>query len=346
MAATTASAAADNLLNRRGSTDGIIIAEAIAQYRTQIDELKAACADMVPSDPPEPYDDLFFLRFLLTYKGSVAEALAIVRRTITWRLENADVLKRIREGTGGPLYDEKVSLYSVSSLHGSTVDGNHPVFIIRTGLTDVKLILDVAKPEEFLTWAIMQREQYFAVCDAATRRTGRLVKAFIINDFRGARISWSLIDSRIMKISGSAGREGDLYYPQLLAATVVVNAPSVALSFAFGIFRSFLPDNTQKLMLLCPAANASKPDISKCPFASKLLDPNDVPTFLGGKCVCPASSKWKGGKGDIGKVLEDRGKTTTYRWVARDSVGGCVRGVDNRRQKPLAKDEPLQLKVD
>ncbi|KNC72180.1 hypothetical protein SARC_15267, partial [Sphaeroforma arctica JP610] len=56
---------------------------------------------------------------------------------------------------------------------------------------------------------------------------------------------------------------------------------------------------------MCGASNTTIEDIGKCPWVKANMDIADVPTFLGGGCVCPA---------------------------------GCVEGVDNNRTTHMGDD--------
>ena len=67
----------------RTSIDSLLV-----EHKAAIEELREAVADCLPQDS-EFYDDIFLLRFVLTWekKGGLAESSDAVRKTVEWRTE-------------------------------------------------------------------------------------------------------------------------------------------------------------------------------------------------------------------------------------------------------------------
>ncbi|KAJ1551392.1 hypothetical protein HK096_000204, partial [Nowakowskiella sp. JEL0078] len=221
--------------------------------------------------------------------------------------------KKLRDSKGGPLHDEKLGPRTVFSLHKTGADGVSPVLIIRSGLSDPSLLFKDATPED----------------DAATRRTDRLVRMIVINDFTGASFNWTYVNPRFLSVFSHAGKNGDMYYPMLLGTSVAVNPPK-AYVWGFNMVKHILPQKTVEAVTMC-TGDVRNGDVRKCPFASKMLKHEDVPSFLGGQCRCTKTFKYD------------------YQWFAgdwaneSDETGFCICGVPNDRFEPLSKNEILIL---
>ncbi|KAI8802260.1 CRAL-TRIO domain-containing protein [Cladochytrium replicatum] len=138
-------------------------------------------------------------------------------------------------------------------------------------------------------------------CDAATRKSGKLVKLIVVNDFQHAKMLGA--DSRFFKGLGIASKRSEVYYPQLLGIQVMINPPSW-MNMVFPIAKLFMSKRTLDKIKVCPGIVNSGTDLTKCPFLNQYLKADDFPTFLGGNCTC-------------------------------SEKGGCVRGVENDRITPV-----------
>ncbi|KAI8812570.1 hypothetical protein BJ742DRAFT_792881 [Cladochytrium replicatum] len=347
-------------------------------------ELKARLADVyfdeLPLPTPREFDDIFLLRFLLS-QPNLDKAEANVRATVRWRTKNAEILKQVRE-TGKPPYDDIIGKFAVMDVHKNLIDGS-PMFIIRSGLANLNQLFIQVTNEQIFDWLLFQRERAFSLCDEATRRTGRIIKVVTVNDFAtsvpgtapsGNRYGSAVMDRRFLKTIGAVSKLSEVYYPQLLGLSVMLNVPST-LNAVFTIARPFLPKKTLEKMRFCKGVtfkpsnsatvaseNPSQPtpesismdpeptdtdqpakpetltppqterrqsqssesipppthskktpatELRQCPFASTMLRPEDLPTFLGGSCVCPAQ--------------EGRGM----------GLAGCIQGVPNDQMNPV-----------
>ncbi|KAI8802259.1 CRAL-TRIO domain-containing protein [Cladochytrium replicatum] len=272
----------------------IDVGETLKTHADEIQKLKKNLASEIAGSTF--YDDIFILRFILS-NGSTAEVN--LRETIKWRRENAKALEIASTG-GPPPHDDIVGRLCVMDFHGTTSDGS-PLLIIRSGLTNVPDLMSRATPEQIGEWMLIQREEGFAICDAATRKSGKLVKLIVVNDFQHAKMLGA--DRRFFKGLGMASKGSETYYPQLLGIQVMINPPSW-MNMVFPIAKLFMSKRTLDKIKVCPGIVNSGTDLSKCPFLSTYLKADDFPTFLGGNCTC-------------------------------SDKGGCIRGVDNNRITPV-----------
>ena len=72
----------------------INVDDLLKQHAPAVEELRAAVADCLPPNELAFYDEIFLLRFVLTWekKGGLPESSKSVRETVAWRAENAAAL--------------------------------------------------------------------------------------------------------------------------------------------------------------------------------------------------------------------------------------------------------------
>jgi len=233
-----------------------------------------------------------------------------MRATIAWRIQHAELLAGIRNRTACPPYEALVSRYLVGEVHKQAADGS-PIMIARTSVSSPRKLMDWLHEHgtspmghELLEYMTFEKEYAFSLCDRETRRTGRLVKMIGIIDF--AHVSfWRASDRRFYNLMGKAASFTEDFYPQFLGFNVAVNPPSW-FSVVFGIAKLVMPKKTAEKFRVC-RGKPSKHPYTACPFFSRLLPADSIPTFLGGKCTC------------------------TER-------GGCIRGVPNDRTTSKMED--------
>lgn len=127
---------------------------------------------------------------------------------------------------------------------------------------------------------------YIAECayqylDNASRRLGYFVKVIAVQDLTGAPFSR---EKRFFNALGMAAKRNEWLYP-LKDLRAIIFRPPTWISFVFGIAKHFLPKSlVEKVHIHSGVPLLGEPgcDISRCPWASRLLDRTRVPQCLGG----------------------------------------------------------------
>ena len=261
------------------------IADLLAEHASAIAALRAAIADVpefaAGADATVKYDDVFLLRFILSNGAGTAETEAAVRSCIKWRAENAALLARAADGLPHPDMGE-VNKFSYAELWTFASLADEPVQIIRAGKSNTHRWMDRFTADHVVETMNYQKEQAFLRADAATRRTGRLVKMVTVIDMHSSRLTDN--DNRFFKALGRASKESELFYPQLLEMTVAINVPSY-MNLLWPIAKRIMPAKTLAKFRICGARDTMKESAAKCPFATTVFTPETLVTFLGGSAA-------------------------------------------------------------
>ncbi|XP_019178222.1 PREDICTED: phosphatidylinositol/phosphatidylcholine transfer protein SFH9-like isoform X2 [Ipomoea nil] len=224
---------------------------------------------------PTRHDDYHtMLRFLKARKFDIDKTIQMWAEMLNWRKEN-----RVDSIMQDFVYDElqEVQRYYPHGYHG--VDkGGRPVYIERLGKIEPSKLMNVTTVERFLKYHIQGFEKTFAekfpACSIAAKR--HIDSSTTILDVHGmnwrsfGKLAHDLV-MRIQKIDSDN-------YPETLHSMFIVNAGS-GFRLLWNTAKGFLdPRTTAKIQVL-----GGK-------FQSKLtevIDPSQLPDFLGGTCSCP-----------------------------------------------------------
>jgi hypothetical protein len=275
----------------RGGGMRLNVDELLDQRKAKIEELKARLGTALPQS--QEFDDIFLLRFVLTWekKGGMGEAEKAIRSTIAWRTENAKTLAETRR-TGVAPHEAKFLKFQTTGYSGDLA-GLEPLYIVRTGLCNVKGLMNSMPYDEVADFLLLSKEVAYARCDALTRKTRQLIKMITVVDMAGYSMFGG--DSRFYKALGESSKKSAEYYPQLLGKTVLINTPSF-MRVVWSAFAVFMPKSALEKTAICPAtgtALASTPDASTCPFIKRWCSSStaSIPDFLGGTMQCPDALK-------------------------------------------------------
>lgn len=225
-----------------------------------------------------PYDETFALRFVLSNmkEGPNVTADNLIK-TIKWRRENASWLTATKNEDFNA-----IERFVAAGYHGATHEGN-PLYIVRAGISNAVALMDACKEEDVVRWMLWKREQGFQTCDRLTRETGTMHRMLVVNDLNHVSLV-SGQDPRFRAVLAKVSKMSEVYYPQLLGRSVLINVPRL-FSALFSAFKLILSKKMLAKIAICPGRTLTE-DISRCPFASKVVNLDTLPTFLGGRCRC------------------------------------------------------------
>lgn len=268
-----------------------------------VEALRALRAELAPelaqSDAVGTlFDDIFLLRYILSFtkeQKAVADAAEPLHQCLRWRMANPKLLQAARVWDDG---DHSASLALVPSiesilpnlngrLHRKTAKDGGPVYLIRGCLQDDKAMrahVDTYGTDGLITYMLIQRERAFVINDAQTRKTRRLVKMIQLYDMGDMAFSF---DRQMLKIFGGISRLSEQYYPQLMRQLIIFNSPSMVRGL-LALARPFFPAKLIEKLKFCKGQDThlTTAAIAGCPFATRVIDLESIPTFLGGQCNC------------------------------------------------------------
>lgn len=224
---------------------------------------------------PARHDDYHtMLRFLKARKFDLDKAKLMWSEMLNWRKEQG--VDTIIQDFAYEEY-EKVQRYYPHGYHG--VDrGGRPVYIERLGKIEPTKLMNVTTIERFLKYHIQGFERTFAekfpACSIAARR--HIDSSTTILDVQGlnwrsfGKLAHDLV-MRMQKIDGDN-------YPETLHQMFIVNAGN-GFRFLWNTAKGFLdPRTTAKIHVL---GNKFQSNLAE------VIDPSQLPDFLGGTCSCP-----------------------------------------------------------
>ncbi|XP_052479150.1 phosphatidylinositol/phosphatidylcholine transfer protein SFH9 isoform X2 [Gossypium raimondii] len=278
--AMTASTKLTHSLKKRGGrvSDCKYTAISIEDVRDAEEEkaVKAFRQALLAKDQlPSRHDDYYtLLRFLKARKFDLDKTIQMWEDMLNWRNENG--VDTIVQDFVFDEYEEVHQCYP-HGYHGVDKQG-HPVYIERIGKIDVGKLMKVTTVERFLNYHVQGFEkaflEKFPACSMAAKKpidcTTTILDVQGLNWMSFGKVANDLV-MRMQKIDGDN-------YPETLHQMYIVNAGS-RFKILWNTARGFLdPKTTAKIHVL-----GNK-------FHTKLLEiiePSQLPEFLGGTCSCP-----------------------------------------------------------
>ncbi|KAJ3285608.1 hypothetical protein HDU79_007202 [Rhizoclosmatium sp. JEL0117] len=247
-------------------------------HATEIAQLRERISDVID---PSRHDEIWLLRFLLSNK-TVDAAETACRFTINWYKTHAAVIETVMAGGKAPKEDE-INVFQVTNFHKETTKGE-PIFYVRVGLCNNKGLMDNVSHDDFVNFTIFNRMKALEACAKATKEQNRLVKIITVIDMQNFNVTRGN-DLRFFKAIGESSKISEKMFPQLLGRSVMANMPSTLLFLFNTIFKPLLSKKTQEKLVFCPGVVSGKP-LDACQYIARVLKPEDVPSFIGGKCNC------------------------------------------------------------
>jgi hypothetical protein len=169
----------------RGGGMRVNIDTLLAKHTQQIADLRNRLGSALPSTPE--YDEIFLLRYVLTWEKKsgdwASNAEKAIRATVEWRTKNAQVLADTRR-TGVAPHEDKFLKFQTTGYSG-TLGGMEPLYIVRTGLCNVKGLMNSMPFDDVADFLLFSKEVAYARCDMLTRKTRQLIKMVTVVDMAG-----------------------------------------------------------------------------------------------------------------------------------------------------------------
>lgn len=239
---------------------------------------------------PKYADDVWLLRYALSFKGKVKPAANAALKALTWRTEpyGAAVTAAARARKRPPGFSDEelrtIDAYLISAFHHSS-SFEDPVLIIRAGLSNTQALMNTISVEKMVSWYNYFNEIAFQYCEAQTRRLGYFVKVITLQDLNGIGF---VQEQRFFKAMGTSSKMNEWLFPQLIGKTILLNSPCwFNLAFA-AASKVMSPKSMEKV------CNHQEPLISDSETSRLVGTRETLPTFLGGLCQCEV--------GCIGKI--------------------------------------------
>lgn len=212
--------------------------------------------------------------------------------------QQGDLLERLGDGSELPPHADVFRKFSIADRHKCLKSGE-PLLVVRSGISNPVALMDQLSEEEAYRYMLLIKEVQYAFCDRVSREQGRIVKVITLMDFKG--VTWAnASDKRFFAAMGRASKDSENFYPQLQGITVMLNLP-MWMRAVVAIAKPFMSKRSLEKLRFCGGKTRKSP-LGDCPVADKLLDPADLPSFLGGTCNC---------------------------------AGGCVGGISNEHTHPV-----------
>lgn len=222
---------------------------------------------------PQRYDDYFYLRFLRARKFDLEKSLLMVRNFFQWRTEfGTDQIFSYEF----PEVTEMKKFYP-HGYHKTDRQGR-PIYIECLGKLDLKQLFDLTNTDRMIKYYVREYERTLLVrlpaCSTAAGR--KIEQSLTILDLEG--LSMKLMSKQtydFVKIASSIAQD---YYPEMLGQMFIINAPTL-FSMVWGTIKKFVDEKTRnKIQILSTKYQSA---------LLELVDPENLPQFLGGTCKCP-----------------------------------------------------------
>ncbi|KAF5728506.1 phosphatidylinositol/phosphatidylcholine transfer protein SFH13 [Tripterygium wilfordii] len=228
---------------------------------------------------PHRHDDYHtLLRFLKARDFNIDKTIHMWEEMLNWRKEY---------GTDTILEDfdfeelEEVLQYYPQGYHGVDKDGR-PVYIERLGKAHPNRLMHITSIERYLKYHVQEFEralqEKFPACSIAAKR--RICSTTTILDVQGLGIK--NFTRTAANLLAAMTKIDNNYYPETLHQMYVVNAGPGFKKMLWPAAQKFLDGKTiSKIQVLDPKSLYKLQEV---------IDPNQLPDFLGGSCTCLAEA--------------------------------------------------------
>ncbi|KAJ7640821.1 CRAL-TRIO domain-containing protein [Mycena polygramma] len=220
------------------------------------------------------HDEATLLRFLRARKFDVAKAKEMLLAAEKWRKEfGVDELVRT--------FDfkelEEVDKYYPQYYHSMDKSGR-PIYIERIGNLNVKALYACTSLERLLQHLVVEYESFLTsrlpACSAAAGHP--VDTSLTILDLGGVSLSNFI---RVKDYVAAATHIGQNYYPEILGAFYIINAPW-AFTAVWAAIKPWLDEVTVSKVHIVGGPSAYRPRLLA------QIAPESLPKEFGGTCVC------------------------------------------------------------
>lgn len=199
------------------------VGKLLAEHAAAIAELRALLSSEDGFDPAE-HDELHLLRFLLSHALSPRRAARAFTAGMHWRREHDidSIRQSVLAGLPQSGFDGFRKIHRNLPYWILTGAPSQPAVFVSAAEVNLDALMAETTLEEYVRYMFFFNEYTAARCDAATRRTGRLVKVVRLIDARGLGLRH--LNVRFYQAVAAAARGSENAYPQLLGAFFLANA--------------------------------------------------------------------------------------------------------------------------
>mmetsp|Transcript_87366 Transcript_87366/g.232073 ORF Transcript_87366/g.232073 Transcript_87366/m.232073 type:complete len:317 (-) Transcript_87366:93-1043(-) len=208
------------------------LAELFDKYEDQIEVLR----DSLPVGRRRLTDNLFLLRYLLSYGAPSSAAAEAVVKALEWRESHSTLVEAARECENE--LDSSPLREHISAEHLRTLDSclkaafagttecppGFPLYQIQSGQSAIRELMGLVPGDAVSLWLTWRNEIGYWRCDTQSRRSCHLVKQIVVMNLAGCRLMDQ--DPRFFVAYGRSSKRSEFLHPQLLARQVVVNPPA------------------------------------------------------------------------------------------------------------------------
>lgn len=252
----------------------------IKEYQPKIDLVRNELV-LDPLYNKNKHDDLWILRFLLSHKQKVKEAVKAAKFTLAFRKEHSLDASDIRYTTPRTGFaKDSLTRYlhycKDDSLLFTLPDQTRGVvaFINIGGVPQDELVKNVPE-SDWLPCFMYYSEWAYQWQDYITRTTGRLTKSIRLIDARELKLTG--MNRELVKRDGKVMGIMEDCYPQLLQGIYICHAP-IFMQIPWRLLRPLLPKRvTSKIDFISPTTNENE-----CRRLLQYVTMEHLPTIFGG----------------------------------------------------------------
>jgi hypothetical protein len=243
-----------------------------SQFKTFI-KFKKACISEKLIQNFDYFDDYYLLRFCHARNFDYEKTLKMFKKFIKWRIEN-DV-DNIDTYNFTEL-DEVLKAYP-HGFHKIDKNGN-PIYYQLISKLNTEKLFKISSTERLLRYFIQTSEYMMKIrYPACSKLKGELiVGSCIIIDMEGIGISDLL--GKILSFFKLAASIGQDYYPGNMAKTFLLNTNRF-FGLIYNLIKGLIDIKTRQKFEILGRDYKEK--------VYEFIDPENLPTFLGGTCTCP-----------------------------------------------------------
>lgn len=258
------------------------VKDLIVKHRDAIDQVKTAVENNALFDESK-HDDLWILRFVMSHKKKLKEAIKAARYTLSFRDErNLDATDIRFHPVGPQALSEEVKryfLYCTDDAVSITLpDPKRGVvgFLSLAGIHQNEMVKNLDEGDWLPTFVYIA-EWTHQWLDYVTRTTGRLTKSVRMADLADSKLSG--INNECNKRDGAAMAVTEDVYPQLLQQLFVCHAPAW-IQIPWRILRPIMPKRVvSKVDFIYPDKREKERE-----RLYEFVDEEHLPVRFGGKC--------------------------------------------------------------